>query len=102
MGSESVELALLSARQVLAALTAGDTAAFERLWPGYEAACNALTGPATSTSPSLHLALDELIAVHLHVARAIEEVLGETAERMATLRRGGQTNAAYAASSRFA
>jgi hypothetical protein len=102
MANERLELALHFARQALDALAADDTVAFEELWPEHEAACDALSGLGASTSPADRQALDELIAIELRVARAIQDVLAGTAERMATLRRGEQTHAAYAAASRFA
>jgi hypothetical protein len=102
MASQRLEMALRSARRALAALTEGDTGAFEQLWLEHEGACQALAGlPAVATAAD-HQALDELIALDLRVASAIEAVLADTTERMAVLRRGGRTNAAYAASSRFA
>ncbi len=86
----------------LAALTGGDTVAFEGLWLEHETACHALAGLSASATLADRQALDELIALDLRVASAITEVLDDTAGRMAALRRGGRTNAAYAASSRFA
>ncbi|MCC7089951.1 MAG: hypothetical protein M9925_05115 [Chloroflexi bacterium] len=102
MASQHLEIALQSARRALAALTAGDTGAFEELWREHEAACQGLTGLSADAPPADRQALDELIALDLRVASAITEVLDDTAGRMAALRRGGRTNAAYAASSRFA
>jgi len=102
MDSQRFEVALRSARRALAALTAGDTGAFEELWLEHEAACQALAGvPAVATAADRQT-LDELIALDVWVARAIEAVLADTTERMAVLRRGGRTHAAYAASSRIA
>lgn len=102
MASQRLEVALQSARRALAALTAGDTAAFEELWLEHEAACQALIALSSGAALVDRRALDELIALDLHVLSAIDQVLDDTTERMAVLRRGGRTNAAYAASSRFA
>lgn len=102
MASQRLEMALQSARRALTALTQGDTAAFEELWLEHEAACQAFPGlPAVATAADRQ-ALDELIALDLRVASAVEAALADTTERMAVLRRGGRTRAAYAASSRFA
>jgi hypothetical protein len=102
MASQHLESALQSARRALAALTAGDTGAFEVLWLEHEAACQALTGLSTGATLADHQALNELNTLDLRIASAIGHVLADTGERMAALRRGGRTNAAYAASSRFA
>lgn len=102
MAGQRLEIALQSARRALAALNAGDAEAFEAFWLEHEGACQALIGFSAGATPVDRQALNELIALDLSVASAIDQVLNDTAGRMAALRRGGRTNAAYAASSRFA
>lgn len=102
MATGRLEIALDTARQALAALTAGDTDRFEELWLEHETACQALAGLPAAATPVDRQALDELIALDMRVASAIDEVLDDTAGRIAVLRQGGRSSAAYAAAARFA
>jgi hypothetical protein len=103
MASQQLERALDSARRALTALTAEDTGAFEELFlVEHENDCRALGGLSAAATPADRQALNELIALDSRIASAIGESLGDTAGRLVALRRGGRTNAAYAASGRFA
>lgn len=96
MDHPGLERALQSGRRALEALTAGDDQAFSLAWSEHEAECLALEGLTQGELP----ALEELVAIDTAIAQALEAALAETSGRMTMLRRGGRTQAAYAASTR--
>ncbi|GMV86955.1 MAG: hypothetical protein AMXMBFR80_28080 [Dehalococcoidia bacterium] len=97
MDDPRIERALQTARRALEALAGGDDAAFALAWAEHEADCLAIEGVSQRELP----ALDELVAIDTTIAHALEAALAETSGRMAMLRRGGRTHAAYAASIRL-
>ncbi len=95
MADARLEAALASARERYAAIAEGDTDAFELTMGRHEATCAAVAGVVERAADEDIHALNELIALEQQTLAEVGRVIAETGARVATLRAGGRTTAAY-------